>query len=273
MEAERIGIWSSGMFPGGGRAPLSSQGSSCIGASCQGLELHGEEFAWVLWAGDTPVVTELSSGWTSVWHAVVAVETSSGTHVFRKVGKDQEHLADFLLGLSPPALILGNYLNLREVPFFWTPCLPPQHFLCRGGPCLKLPLTVGRRILRNVLCLRGPGGRGRACPRFLARADGAEVTLKEPPKLCPWAHDFPSFCPSFSTPLPDSSGTRESRMCSQGDAGLRHTDTRWKQPESPSAGKWTHNMWPIHTMACCLVINGNEVLIHDTAWMNLHILR
>ena len=145
MEAEKIGIWSSGMSPGGGQAPLSSQGSSCIGAWCQGLELHGEELAWVLWAGDTPVVTELSAGWTSVWHAVVAMETSSDTRVSRKVGKDQEHLADFLLGLSPSARILGHYLNLREVPFFWTPRLPPQRFLCRGGPCLELPLTAGGR--------------------------------------------------------------------------------------------------------------------------------
>jgi len=151
-----------------------------------------------------------------------------------------------------------------------SPALPqPWWSLSRVTPhCGR----AGACVLRNVLCLPRSGGRGRACPRFLARADGAQVTTKEPPKLCPWAHDFPSFCPSFSTPPPDSSGTRESRMCSQGDAGLRHTDTRWKQPESPSAGKWTHNMWPIHTMACCLVINRNEVLIHDTAWMDLHIL-
>ena len=71
---------------------------------------------------------------------MVAVETSPGTHAFRKAGKDQEHLADFLLGFrfhSGPLLEpeRGTFL-LNALPA--SLAIPPH-----GGPCLELLLPVG----------------------------------------------------------------------------------------------------------------------------------
>ena len=191
------------------------------------------------------------------------METSSGTHVFRKVGKDRA--SGRLLAGSLPFCSPSGPLLEPERGTLLLNALPASAALPLPWWCLSRVTPHCGRILRHVLCRCRPGGSGWACPSYLAWADGAQVTLKEPPKLCPRAHDFPSFCPSFSTPPPDSSGNRESRMCFRGDGGLRHADTRWKQPESPSAGKWTHNTWPIHTMASCLVINRNGGLTHDTA--------
>lgn len=39
-------------------------------------------------------------------------------------------------------------------------------------------------------------------------------------------------------------------------------------PKCPSIGKWINKIWYIHTMDYYLATKKNEVLIHNTTWMN-----
>ena len=44
---------------------------------------------------------------------------------------------------------------------------------------------------------------------------------------------------------------------------------RLKQPKCPSTDEWINTMWYIYTMEYYSATTRNEVLIHDTTWMNL----
>ena len=46
----------------------------------------------------------------------------------------------------------------------------------------------------------------------------------------------------------------------------------WKQLRCPLSGEWIETIMYIHTLKYYSAIKSNEVLIHDTTWMNLEML-
>ena len=52
-------------------------------------------------------------------------------------------------------------------------------------------------------------------------------------------------------------------------SGIIHNSQRVEKPKCPSTGQWINKMWYIHTMEGYSAINRNEVLVHDTTWINL----
>lgn len=44
---------------------------------------------------------------------------------------------------------------------------------------------------------------------------------------------------------------------------------KWKQPKMPPTDERINRIYYNHPMEICLIINSNDVLTHDTTWMNL----
>ena len=52
-------------------------------------------------------------------------------------------------------------------------------------------------------------------------------------------------------------------------AALLTIAKKWKQPKCPSTDECINKMWYIHTVEYYSTMKRNEVLTHDTTWMNL----
>ena len=51
-------------------------------------------------------------------------------------------------------------------------------------------------------------------------------------------------------------------------SGTIHNSQKWKQPKFSPTEERRNEMWYLHTVECCSVINKNKARIHAT-WMNL----
>ena len=62
------------------------------------------------------------------------------------------------------------------------------------------------------------------------------------------------------------------KTCAQTDiTALFVIAENWKQPQSPSAGKWMYKLLCTHLVESCLVVKQNEPERCETTWMNLNV--